>query len=305
METKKDGAVTTTITKPNGASSTTQVDEAGKTETNGEAALRRGHRRPGERRSRGSAHARRLRNRRPGVCPPPSPLICPPALPPGWRSPWKNVTAGTVAVLVKSDGTEEILKTSLTTENGISVTLSDGDTVKIVDNTKNFTDVPDTYWGADAVAFAASREIFSGTSETTFAPAAFMTRAMIVTVLARLENVDTSTGDTWYEAGREWAMGNGISDGSNMGAPLTREQLATMLYRYAQFKGYDTAQGGMAIREYADFEQISDYAVEAMTWAVNTGLLNGVGNNTLAPQSLATRAQVATILLRFIRNTAQ
>ena len=79
--------------------------------------------------------------------------------------------------------------------------------MKIVDNTKNFTDVPDTYWGADAVAFAASREIFSGTSETTFAPAAFMTRAMIVTVLARLEKWDTSTGDTWYEAGR--GMGHG------------------------------------------------------------------------------------------------
>lgn len=75
-----------------------------------------------------------------------------------------------------------------------------------------------------------------------------MTRAMIVTVLARFEGVDTTTGSTWYEAGQQWAMENGVSDGTNMDASLTREQLATMLYRYAQSKGYDTTQGGMAIR---------------------------------------------------------
>lgn len=81
---------------------------------------------------------------------------------------------------------------------------------------------------------------------------------------------------------------------------LTREQLATMLYRYAQSKGYDTTQGGMAIREYADFEQISGYAVEAMTWAVNTGIIKGTSSTTISPQSPGTRAQMATILMRFI-----
>lgn len=218
--------------------------------------------------------------------------------------PVENVTPGTVAILVKADGTEEVIKTSLTTENGVAVTLSDGDTVKVVDNSKTFDDVSDNYWGAEAVAFASSRELFAGTSATTFAPDTAMTRAMIVTVLARFEGVDTSTGDTWYEAGQQWAMQNGISDGSNMEQGLTREQLATMLYRYAQSKGYDTTQGGMAIREYADFEQISDYAVEAMTWAVNTGLISGTSTTTLSPQGLATRAQVATILMRFIEGMA-
>ena len=164
------------------------------------------------------------------------------------------------------------------------MTLSDGDTVKVVDNSKTFEDVPATYWGAEAVDFATSRELFVGTSETTFAPDTAMTRAMIVTVLARFEGVDTTTGSTWYEAGQQWAMQNGVSDGSNMDASLTREQLVTMFYRYAQSKGYDTTQGGMAIREYADFEQISDYAAEAMTWAVNTGLISGTSTTTLSPQ---------------------
>ena len=218
--------------------------------------------------------------------------------------PVENVTPGTVAILVKADGTEEVIKTSLTTETGVAVTLNNGDTVKIVDNSRDFADVPDNYWGAEAVDFAVSRELFAGTSATTFAPDTAMTRAMIVTVLARFESVDTTTGDTWYEAGQQWAMQNGISDGSNMEQGLTREQLATMLYRYAQSKGYDTTQGGMAIREYADFEQISDYAVEAMTWAVNTGLISGTSTTTLSPQGLATRAQVATILMRFIEGMA-
>lgn len=218
--------------------------------------------------------------------------------------PVADVTPGTVAILGNDDGTEEVIKTSLTTENGVAVTLSDGDTVKVVDNSKTFDDVADNYWGAEAVDFAVSRELFAGTSATTFAPDTAMTRAMIVTVLARFEGVDTTTGSTWYEAGQQWAMENGVSDGTNMDASLTREQLATMLYRYAQSKGYDTTQGGMAIREYADFEQISDYAVEAMTWAVNTGLISGTSTTTLSPQGLATRAQVATILMRFIEGMA-
>lgn len=218
--------------------------------------------------------------------------------------PVAEVAPGTVAVLVKANGDEEIIKTSVTTEGGVAVTLSDGDTVKVVDNSKTFDDVADNYWGAEAVDFAVSRELFAGTSATTFAPDTAMTRAMIVTVLARFEGVDTTTGSTWYEAGQQWAMQNGISDGSNMEQGLTREQLATMLYRYAQSKGYDTTQGGMAIREYADFEQISDYAVEAMIWAVNTGLISGTSTTTLSPQGLATRAQVATILMRFIEGMA-
>ena len=208
--------------------------------------------------------------------------------------PVENPTSGTVAVLVGEDGTETVLQTSIPTENGVVVTLSDGDTVKIVDNSKHFTDVPVGYWGADAVNFAASRELFGGTSATTFSPDAAMTRAMFVTVLARLEGVDTDTGSTWYEAGQQWAMAHGISDGSNLDQALTREQLATMLYRYA---GSPAVSGSLSSN--ADGAAVSDWAKTAMIWAVEGGLITGTGSG-LQPQGTATRAQVATILMRFL-----
>ena len=208
--------------------------------------------------------------------------------------PVETPTSGTVAVLVGEDGTETVLQTSIPTENGVVVTLSDGDTVKIVDNSKRFTDVPVGYWGADAVNFAASRELFGGTSATTFSPDAAMTRAMFVTVLARLEGVDTDTGSTWYEAGQQWAMAHGISDGSNLDQALTREQLATMLYRYA---GSPAISGSLSSN--ADGAAVSDWAKTAMIWAVEGGLITGTGSG-LQPQGTATRAQVATILMRFL-----
>ena len=219
--------------------------------------------------------------------------------------PVAGATPGVVALLVAADGTETILKDTVADETGVAVTLENGDTVKIVDNTKTFSDVPDSYWGANAVAFAASRELFNGTAPATFSPEAAMNRAMIVTVLARYEGVDTDTGDAWYMAGAAWAVETGISDGSNLPGNLTREQLATMLYRYAQYKDYDTALGGMAVREFSDYGSISDYAAEAVSWAVDAGILNGVGGNRLAPQGSATRAQVAAMLMRFIEYTAR
>ena len=213
--------------------------------------------------------------------------------------PVEDVTAGTVAVLVKSNGDEEIIKTSVTTENGVTVTLNDGDTVKIVDNSRDFADVPDNYWGAEAVDFAVSRELFAGTSATTFSPNTAMNRAMIVTVLARFEGVDTATGSTWYEAGQQWAMENGVSDGTNMDASLTREQLATMLWRYAGSPSVSDNLSG-----YTDADTVSSYAQQAMAWCVEHGIIGGTTTTTLSPQGPATRAQVATILMRFIEGMA-
>ena len=212
--------------------------------------------------------------------------------------PTKNADINTVVVLVKSDGTEQIIKNSVTTKNGVFVTLNDGDIVKIIDNGKDFTDVTNNFWGADAIDFVTSREIFNGTSDTSFSPNTAMTRAMIVTVLARLNGVNTSTGDTWYEAGQKWAIENSISDGSNMNESLTREQLATMLYRYCK----NPATSG-DISTFTDNESVSSWAVYSMKWAVENGLISGMGDNTLNPQGEATRAQVATILMRFIENS--
>ena len=215
--------------------------------------------------------------------------------------PVENVTTGTVAVLVKADGTEEVIKTTLTTESGVAITLSDGDTVKIVDNSKKFDDVSDHYWGNQYIDFATSRELFSGTSESTFSPEAVMTRGMIVTVLASYDGADTSAavGETWYAAGQQWAVENGVSDGTDMSGSLNREQLAVMLWSYA---GKPTPIGDLS--SFADADSTSDWAVDALAWAVENGLISGMDDGTLNPQGNATRAQVATIMTQFVALTA-
>ena len=214
--------------------------------------------------------------------------------------PVADVTAGTVAVLMKADGTEEIIKTTLTTETGVVVTLADGDTVKIVDNSMDFTDVPDTHWGADTVAFVTSRQLFLGTGETTFSPEEHMTRAMIVTVLARYAGVDTSDGDSWYETGAQWAVENGVSDGTALDSALSREQLITMLWRFA---GSPAVEGGLS--DYPDSTSVSSWAAQAMTWAVDTGIITGTGSGMLNPQGTATRVEVAAVLARFVEAVNQ
>ena len=211
--------------------------------------------------------------------------------------PVRQVTTGTVAVLVHADGSEEVIKNTLTTDNGVTVTLSDGDTVKIVDNSKEFVDVPTSHWGADAVSFVTSRELFNGTSDITFSPAGNMTRAMIVTVLARYDGVDTSTGSTWYEAGAAWAVANGVSDGTNLDGSLTREQLVTMLWRLMGSPVVESDLSG-----YPDSASVSDWAINAMIWAADTGIITGNGAGALNPQGTATRAEVATMLMRFVAN---
>lgn len=209
--------------------------------------------------------------------------------------PVENPTVSTVAFLVKQDGSCEVVKSCLPTEGGVAVTLSDGDTVAVADNGRAFADVSGDFWGARAIAFAVSREFFSGTGDDTFSPDMPMSRAMILTVLARLEGVDTS-GSVWYEAGRQWAVEEGISDGLDLETNLSREQLATLLYRYAgQPDG-----AGADLSGHPDETQIASYARQAMAWAVQQGLITGMDGGTLAPQGEATRAQVAAILQRFL-----
>ncbi len=118
---------------------------------------------------------------------------------------------------------------------------------------------------------------------------------MVVTVLARYEGVDTSGGGTWYEGNRDWAMQAGISDGSDMERDLTREQLAAMLWRYA-----DRPDPVGTLTGYTDASAVSDYAADAMTWVVENRIIVGTSETTLAPQSVVTRGQVATMLMRFI-----
>ena len=146
--------------------------------------------------------------------------------------PVSNANSGTVAVLVHPDGTEEIVKSSLPTENGIRLTVDGSATVKIVDNSKPFADTQN-HWARDEVSFVAARELFNGIGNNLFGVSGEMTRGMVNTVLARLAGANTEGGAKWYDKGTEWAVQRGISDGTNPTAPVTREQLAAMLYRFA------------------------------------------------------------------------
>lgn len=163
-----------------------------------------------------------------------------------------------------------------------------------------FTDVTSGSWYYDGVKYVCDNGLMNGTSANEFNPNANTTRSMIVTILARMEGVNTSGGATWYAAGREWAMGAGISDGTNMTGKITREQLAAMLYRYAKMKGYDVSASA-DFSAYTDASGVSGWATDAMRWAVSAGLINGRTATTLAPQGNATRAEVASILMRFMQ----
>lgn len=166
----------------------------------------------------------------------------------------------------------------------------------------SFTDVPAGSWYEEAVNYVHEKGLMNGTSSNAFSPNANTTRGMIVTILARVEGVNTN-GTPWYAAGQKWAMDNGISDGTNMPGVITREQLATILYRYAKQKGYDVSKS-TALTGFSDADKVSGYASEAMQWAVAEGLLQG-SNGKLNPQGSATRAQVATILMRFMEKIAK
>ena len=163
-----------------------------------------------------------------------------------------------------------------------------------------FTDVKSGDWFYDAVAYVYANGLMDGTSATTFEPNANMTRAMVWAILARIDG-ETVTGADWASAARTWAMASGVSDGTDPNGPVTREQFATMLYRYAAAKGYDVSIGESTnILSYADFASISEYAIPAMQWACGSGIVTGVTDSTLAPQGTATRAQCAAMLMRFI-----
>lgn len=204
-----------------------------------------------------------------------------------------DVDYGMVAV---DADTGEIVRLSVPTEDGMAVKLDGSANLVLVDNAKNFTDTRN-HWAEDAIDFATAHEMFSGTSDTTFTPDSPMTRAMLMTVLARFDGHDTSGGAIWYEKGMEWAKANGVSDGSNPNGSITREQLAAMLWRYA---GRPAVSGSLA--SFTDAGRVSSYATDAMRWAVSTGIISGMGNGLLAPQGNATRAQVAAILMRFTEN---
>lgn len=166
-----------------------------------------------------------------------------------------------------------------------------------------FTDVPQGHWAAESIDYAVNKGYFSGTSSTTFSPDLSMTRGMLWTVLSRMddESITSAPGQIWYQAGREWAMASGISDGTNPDADITREQLATMLYRYAKYTGAAADMDVSVLNKFVDHDAIASYAVDGMAWAVTHGIVTGTSGNTISPAGLATRSQAAAMLMRFDR----
>ncbi len=211
------------------------------------------------------------------------------------------VTVGNTTV-AKDAATGKIIKMCAPTANGLAVLVESSVELIIANNSKTFTDVhPVSHWATNAVDFVAAREVFGGTSLTEFSPNMAMSRAMLWTVLARMENVDTSKGATWYEAGKNWAVANGISDGTNADGDISREQLATMLYRYAGSPEV-TAEMYAKLNAYPDAAKVNSWAKDAMAWAVSEGLINGVDGGLLSAQGSALRCMVATIMMRYITN---
>ena len=177
---------------------------------------------------------------------------------------------------------------------------------------ENFGDVSENQWFYEAVEHVVENGYFKGVTENSFAPQDKMTRAMFVTVLGRIANVEeTSEGISdfadvkngqWFSGFVAWASEAGIVQGANgkfdPNGNITREQMAVFLYRYAQYAGLDLTVDSDAVSNYGDFENVSSWAKEAMAWAVSNGIINGTGVG-LEPQATATRAQVAQIVLNF------
>lgn len=210
--------------------------------------------------------------------------------------PVTNAQQGTVAIKVNPDGTEEIIKTSIVTKDGVVLGVKGSTQIKIVNNDKDFADTVG-HWAESDVDFVSARELFTGTAPQTFSPESATTRGMVVTVLARLAGESTDGGANWYDKGCAWAVTNGVSDGTDPNGTVTREQLAAMLYRYF---GSPAVSGSLS---FADASSVSEYAHDAMQWCVNNGIINGM-DGLLNPQGQATRAQVSAMFARYIHLAA-
>lgn len=223
--------------------------------------------------------------------------------------PLDDMDGGTVAVIVGADGTEEIIKYSIAVDGVMYIMVDEDVNIKIISGSINFVDQNDAAWAKDAIAFVSARGLFLGTSDTEFAPNLAMNRAMLATVLYRLEDgyavgnnpfVDVKSNEYYTEA-VIWAAENGIVKGTggdyfSPDKSITREELATMLYRYA---GEPDTNGNLS--SFPDADEISDWAEDAMKWAAEQKIITGKDNNLAEPGSTATRAEVATMLQRYVR----
>ena len=290
--TKPDGSSVTESTAPNGSTGTVKTDKDGKTE----AAAKLSDKAIEDAKKNGEAVKAPVEveaTRNSSTAPTVSIELPKGAGETKVEIPVSNANSGTVAVLVHPDGTEEVVKNSLPTENGIQLTVNGGATVKIVDNSKDFADTQN-HWAKDAIDFVSARGLVNGMNETTYAPDSSTTRAQLWTILARQNDADLSGGNTWYEKAQNWAKAKGISDGTDPDAAINRAQMVTMLWR---------AMGQPAAGSAASFTDVptDSYYEQAVAWAVEHGITSGVGGGRFDPDAACTRAQIAAFLYRSMK----
>ena len=214
---------------------------------------------------------------------------------------FSNAGAGTkITVAATPDAGYELAYITVDGEriSGVSFTMPAHDvTVRVYfsGGALPFADVTEGAWYADAVSYVCANGLMDGVSASEFAPEANMTRAMVWTILARIDG-ETITGTSWAEDARAWAMESGVSDGTDPNGLVTREQLAAILWRYA---GEPATAANLAA--YTDAASVGAYAADATAWCVEQGIITGTTATTLAPQGAATRAQCAAMLMRFAK----
>ena len=290
--TKPDGSSVTESTAPNGSTGTVKIDKDGKTE----AAAKLSDKAIEDAKKNGEAVKAPVEveaTRNSSTAPTVSIELPKGAGETKVEIPVSNANSGTVAVLVHPDGTEEVVKNSLPTENGIQLTVNGGATVKVVDNSKDFADTQN-HWAKDAIDFVSARGLVNGMNETTYAPDSSTTRAQLWTILARQNDADLSGGNTWYEKAQNWAKAKGISDGTDPDGAINRAQMVTMLWR---------AMGQPAAGSAASFTDVptDSYYAQAVAWAVEHGITSGVGGGRFDPEAACTRAQIAAFLYRSMK----
>ena len=221
--------------------------------------------------------------------------------------------SGQLVVIVYPDGTEKVVKKAVVENGQTKLLLDTNATVKLMDYANNYSDVVDGAWYNSAVDFVTGRKLFSGMSDTAFVPDVVFSRAMAATVLYRLAEPDAEilenpfhdvATEAWYAQSVAWAANTGVVSGygnETFGPEdsVTREQFVAMLYRFAKSENGNLENNG-SLQQFTDEDTVSDWAKEAMTWAVDAGIINGLSDKTLNPSGITTRAQAAVMLQRFV-----
>lgn len=218
---------------------------------------------------------------------------------------------GWVVSYIDRLGSKKVVPWSIVSNGLFAFIAPAGGKYEVINNIQSFGDISG-HWGEEQINFITSHNLFMGTGENNFSPDMKMNRAMLVTVLHRLDGLQNKKGvvftdiseDQWYSDAVSWAASNNIVNGYSEGTfgpedSITREQLATILYRYAAFMGLDTSSKG-SLTDFNDQDKVSGYALDPMSWAVEKGLITGFSGKLLNPGGNATRAEVSAILMRFI-----